>query len=276
MVRASIVLAILLLPALARADDRTDARAAYEEGAAAYDASKWRAAAAAFARADALAPKDSVLGLALTSCARDGEPVLCMNLVERAAARDTLKKEREAVAKKLQPSASGIAFDCADPCTVKVDGTVMDRKVTTWLAPGAHQLDFDTAHGPETRSTTLNAGEILRVSPSPVAAPAPVAPAPVFVSAPLVAKPEHRSKGISPLWFWIGTGVTAVLGGCIIGSGIDTVHQNDAFKARPEPSTRESGIDAQTRTNVFIGATAGAALVTAVLGTFFVKWSSSE
>jgi hypothetical protein len=78
--------------------------------------------------------------------------------------------------------------------------------------------------------------------------------------------------------------VTAVLGGITVVSGIDAVAKHDRFKADGcgSSGSGEVGVDcgdrasagksAQTRTNVFLGATAVLAVTTAAIGIFAVRW----
>jgi hypothetical protein len=67
--------------------------------------------------------------------------------------------------------------------------------------------------------------------------------------------------------------VTAVASGVTIASGVDAIDKHDAFLAYPTERTESEGRAAETRTNVLLGVTGAAAVTTAVLGLFVVRWS---
>lgn len=95
------------------------------------------------------------------------------------------------------------------------------------------------------------------------------------------ATDEASGGGITPVVFIVGAGLTAVAGGVLIWSGIDTLTANDNytryFSESPSPNVPEaeglynSALDAQTRTNVLIGVTAALAATTVVLA-IFTDW----
>jgi hypothetical protein len=88
---------------------------------------------------------------------------------------------------------------------------------------------------------------------------------------------------VDPAWFWIGLGVTGVLGAVTIGSAVDTIGKHGDYVDAQERDASEEELDAaeedgrtaQNRTNVVLGITAGAAVATAVTGAFLVDWSPS-
>lgn len=93
------------------------------------------------------------------------------------------------------------------------------------------------------------------------------------------AKSDWR---IHPAFFFVGLGITAGLGGATIWSGIDTINEPGTDRVRQECAGQgetcplyQEALDKELRTNVLIGATAGAAAVTLVLG-IVGKWSSDE
>jgi hypothetical protein len=78
----------------------------------------------------------------------------------------------------------------------------------------------------------------------------------------------------------VGVGLTAVAGGLTIASGIDTLHNpgEDAVRRECAGQTEscpayQKGRDAQLRTNVLIGVTAGVGVVTGVIGLFLTQWT---
>jgi len=128
------------------------------------------------------------------------------------------------------------------------------------------------------------------------AAPA-LAPPPAAVVAPAAAptgeKPAdegaHKSGKLPPTVFWIGVGLTGVLGGTTLWSGIDTQNNPGPDRVReacqPLPDGSHSsecdslyndGLDKQHRTNLLLGVTAGVGVATAVVGAFFTNWGGSK
>jgi hypothetical protein len=56
-------------------------------------------------------------------------------------------------------------------------------------------------------------------------------------------------------------------------SGLDTQSKHDAFTANPSLASATEGRDAQLRTNILGVVTVAAAIATAFVGIFAVKWS---
>lgn len=88
------------------------------------------------------------------------------------------------------------------------------------------------------------------------------------------------SGGITPVVFIVGAGLTAVMGGVLIWSGVDTLTANDNYvlytnsagaNVRDAEAFYASAVDAQLRTNVLIGVTGALAAATLVLA-FFTDW----
>jgi hypothetical protein len=100
------------------------------------------------------------------------------------------------------------------------------------------------------------------------------------------ARARRDESGISPAWFFVGTGVTVVLGVATAFSGADASKKHDRFASDgcgPGGVGRlpldceqqgQEGKNAQLRTNLLLGATAVLATTTAAVGIFAVKWKS--
>ena len=91
--------------------------------------------------------------------------------------------------------------------------------------------------------------------------------------------PKESSKPLPPVVFFVAGGLTLVAGGATVWSGIDTINnpgqdavRRDCVGQDESCPTYQKGRDAQLRTNVLIGATAGLGVVTAVIGVFFTRW----
>lgn len=89
--------------------------------------------------------------------------------------------------------------------------------------------------------------------------------------------------GITPVVFIVAAGLTAVAGGVLIWSGVDTITANDNYIAAADAnrplaeieSLYGSASDAQTRTNVMIGVTSALAVTSLVL-VFFTDWGGGD
>jgi hypothetical protein len=125
--------------------------------------------------------------------------------------------------------------------------------------------------------------ELVPVPAQPAADTTPhstPAPAQVAVRHEEAAKVDSAS-GLPPWVFWTGAAVTVALGGVSVWSGLNTQAKDDAYRAyvAMPGATRDEGRrgydaadDAQTRTNVLLGVTAGAAAITAAIGLLFTDW----
>lgn len=285
----SIALGLVALSAFswtapARADDTLSnlelARQAYARGELATGQHDYEGAARAFAEADRLAPNPTALESALGAAIQADDARLGMELVARSrrdAASSSLavvEKAREKFARRV----GAIEIRCAKPpCSAKVDGA--SATGTVWVDVGKHQVVFAVGGHDSPLDADVQAEERLVVTQPPPPAEG-VAPAPVVVVREPVDRPRS-SGGISPWWFVGGAAITAGLAAGTIASAVDTSHIHDDFDAvKSKGPTAEgdrlksSGESASVRTYVLIGVTSAAAVATAAVGIFAVKWRS--
>lgn len=124
-------------------------------------------------------------------------------------------------------------------------------------------------------------GEVSFTAPSAPASPtlanatAPGTPEPAPASLAGDSGAGKKSSGWSPAVFYVGAGLTAVLGGITVWSGLDTVNNPGADRVKEECGAlmqREDcelykeGLSKQRRTNVLIGVTAGVGVATVLIG----------
>lgn len=92
-------------------------------------------------------------------------------------------------------------------------------------------------------------------------------------------------RALPPVVFWTAAGVTAVLGGITVWSGLNTSAKNDAYEdyaRQPDATSRETlrayndATSAETRTNVLLACTGVAAVATLAIGVLFTDWQGSE
>ncbi len=262
------------------------ARDAYDRGVRAESRGDHATASRAFADADMLAPSVASLEAALESAMRADDAPLGAELLERAEARVTdagLAKTLDAAKKRFSGRTGKVRVDCgfASTCLVAVDGTARDAARAVHVGVGAHSVMVERDGVRLDRLVDVRAGEVVLLAPEEKSAPA----SPNVVPPVAPPRPETPSeKGLSPVWFFVGVGVTTALGGATIASALDTSAKHDDFArdcgasgVGPVPTgcadRASSGAAADTRTNVLLGVTAGLAALTGVTA-LFVRWSS--
>jgi hypothetical protein len=272
-------LALFLCANAARADESEDDRKAaarlFGEGQKAYGQGDYRHAGDAFESAYRHAPRLQPLWNAARAWHKGGELVHAANLYalylrkappnapDRNSATTALRDLEERVA-KLEVHADG--FD-----GLKVDGVAVDladqnaRSFIVYVTPGAHVIEGAHEGKVTSEHASTNAGSAMSVVLTHAEAPPvqPLTPTPV-------TSPDKRS-GLSPLVVVVGGGLTAVAGGLLLWSGVDTLGQRSTFDASPTQANLDTGRSDQTRTNVFVGITLGLGVLTA-LAAIFVDW----
>jgi hypothetical protein len=281
------------------------ARAAYDRGVRAHDLGDHGAAARAFAEADALAPKAASLEAALESAMKADDAVLGEELVERADGRAPdagLRTTLEAARKRFAGRTGKIKIECAGEarCLVAVDGTAGDARKPIFVGAGPHavvvqrgadrierlvDVKADTIVVVAMNGETTSAGAGASAGGSAGASAGAGAGASAGGSAGAGAG-TGEAHGISSAWFYLGIGLTAVVGGTTLFSGLDAVSKHNHFasdgcaggSSGPLPadcSDRSAeGSRAQTRTNVLLAVTAGLAVTTVAVGIFAVRWKN--
>ncbi len=272
-------------------DSLQRASEAYERGRRAAGERDYLVAARSFAEADTLVPDATALESALQAVVLADDPVLGMNLVERAqrspatAAMSVVNEAGDA----FRSRAGKVTAECgATPCTLEVDG-VSVATLSTWLPLGEHAATLRGGGRVHEQRLAIIAGAsfVLRLpEPSvvPLAPAAPVPVAPVRGAGEVVPDAVPERSSILPIAFWTGVGVTAALGIGAVASNADVASTHDEFVSRCQSGTpasldgclelRNDGEAATTRTQLLYGATATLAAATAVIG--FVWLSSSQ
>lgn len=292
------------------------AREIYDQGAAAYRRGEYAAAAELFARADEIAPNAVALEAALRAALRADEPVLGIELAERAEERlearsrergDARSKERmneRARAREREAdgrgasllAAAGAARDAfasrvgrieasCRGCTARIDGASVPPGRPRWVEAGFHLVQLGSSGRIERRLVNVEPGTLVRVElarpPKPAVAassePSPVAAAPPRASDSSQEPPAApEGRGLSPAWFWGGTAVTGALAVATALSAVDTAMKYSAFVAEPTRYAASAGQAAEARTFVLLGVTAGAGIATAILGIAGVRWHRAD
>jgi hypothetical protein len=308
---AAVLIALLAAAVPASADppkppDAARVRTAAEQfdaGVTAFKAKDYEGAASHFEAADAAVPSPKALRQAIRARVEAGQgsraATLAALALERYASDEATAKLAHETIEKYEPVLHKVSVSCASPCVLAI-GTrsVPGDAATRWvvyLDPGKESLSASFFGGAASapREVVAKAGGAvdLRFEPEEKkAAPAPAPPikpekneVPPEDPKPEDPKPEDpKPKGISPAFFGVGLAATVGLGATTIWSGIDTQTNPgpDAVKKAcagqgSDCPLYQDGLAKQRRTNILIGATAGAAAVTVVFA-IFTRWKSPK
>jgi len=240
------------------------AKEAYDRGTAAYEAKDYRLAAREFAHADELAPNPVALQAALDAAVLADDPLLGMELVDRAG-RDSgttaLVAAADAARVRFAERVGNVSVRCVPArCTATIDGTPILATATRRVLVGSHEVAVSFDDRASIRRSVMVHGK----------------------STSEVVADRTPSAGLAPSWFFVGVAGTALFSGLTIASAIDTSRIHDRFGNAncgvvstaecSELSTK--GASAQNRTNVLLGVSAALGIGTALTGIFFTRWGA--
>jgi hypothetical protein len=274
---------------------------AFDKGREAYKAEEYVEAAEQFEKADSNAPSPAALELAIRARDKAGELDRAATLMSLALKRhpddENLLKIASDLSKRAKATLFELTANCDSPCDLTVGGKIVhggpDTQRLLYILPGTLTV---RAGWPDNRSDSKQVqaeaggkGEVTFVAPSTPATknmaeeptePVAAAPAPV---APSDNGPDKKSSGWSPTVFYVGAGLTAVLGGITVWSGLDTVNNPGTERVKNECGTQgescalyQEGLSKQRRTNVLIGVTAGVGVGTLLVGLLATDWGSGK
>lgn len=259
------------------------AHVAYDDAVEAHRQGDYARAARGFAHADRLVPNDSALRDAIVEATRAGDAALGLMLVARARRSPAHAALQEAAAKAsavFRGRAGRYRTECGQPCSVEVDGQPADPEYDGWLTVGPHVVVITSQGGRDEHRIEILPLETtsIRSATAPVVAAPIVAAPPPALPATTTAPPD---RGLSPIWFWTGAGLTVALAGATAISGLDVNSQRDAFDGHRCGAVGSASCDdlasagrsAVTRTNVLLG-TAVVFGVATLVSAFFVSWKT--
>lgn len=274
------------------AEDVKAAEADFSRGRDAYKKGDYVEAAEYFESADAHAPNERVLELAITSRERAGNldraATLAQYGLETYPNSEKLRKIGEPLVAKAKVDLLEVTVECDEACSV-LDGTRLlhgtpTTKRTVYLTPGDHTIraswsDDRAAAKPVSGASGNHVDVAFTAPPVETETPPPGDATPVD---PMADSGVGKKGGLPPVVFWIGVGATAVLGGVTTWSGIDTVNNPGQDAVRNAcaglgdgcPEYRD-GRSRQTRTNILIGATSAVGIATAIVGIFATNWKGN-
>ncbi len=235
---------------------------AYDRGSAFYLNGDFVRAAQWFETAYRLAPAAPALIQALRAQVRTGHVIRAANLALRlrglhgddADAR-TLAEE---VIRDNESDFVRLELRGCEGCQLEIEGRVWSYSAAFLTPHTDHDVLVTQGERREHHTVRGLPGQHVELGP-PRAGEGPSDGA----SEGTTASPRAPSSaGLSPWFFAVGLGLTAVSGGLLIWSGVDTLDGVDAFDAMPTPEGFEEGQAKELRTNVLVGITAGLAVVT--------------
>jgi hypothetical protein len=273
-----------------------DAHDAYARGTSAFRRGDYASAAREYAAADALAPNPVALQAALDATVLADDPVFGTTLLDRARGErrtDALLTTMLTAEKKFAHRVGRIRLQCPSaPCLGAIDGAAAVAGAPIVVRVGSHAVTLEAAGSVVQKVVTVAPVETVVVGPEPapappVSSPSPVPPPPppppsLRPTAPTPTPVAHAPRGgLSPVWVYAGAVATAVAGGFAIGFGVDTANRHASFARECSTSApscsglASQGQDAQLRTNVLIGVTAGLGVATLVTA-LFVRWHDAS
>lgn len=291
--RAPLLLAIALCSGAASAQPGGDiaaAAAAFQEGQRAQLTQDFPRAAEMFELADAASPSPAALRSAIRNRQAATQLARAATLALRARARDASDPQSAQLAAEvldaLTPRLARISLRCNPSCALLVDGGALSHGASEahelFVDPGDHTLAASWSPGRARRApiTAVAGAQLTLILEAPPEAPAPtpveLTPPPARAAPPPLPPPPPppppvARRPLSPWLFWSALGATAISGGVLVWSGVDTLSARDAYAARPSEQGYLDGVGLQTRTNVLIATTATLAAATA-LAAVFTEW----
>jgi hypothetical protein len=282
-------------------EDVREAGEQFNLGRAAYKEDDFVTAAEHFEKADSLAPNPKVLWLAIDSRQRGGHESRAATLAALATqlyAGDPTFEPAQELLRNALTKFSKLKVECDEACTLMVDtrlvhGRPMEKRFI-FLDAGDYRIkafwDGERSTSESFSASAGQSGHLSFMAPphaAPLTEPA-VDPAPVPDAAPSPAVSVESEqvtgeKPLGPAVFWTGVVLTAGLAGVSIWSGVDAEKNPGAEAVRTlcvnkgaDCPEYQEGLRKQTRTNILWGVTAGAGVVTALIGAIWTDWGSPE
>jgi hypothetical protein len=280
---------------------------AFDRGREAYKSGDPVVAAEAFELADSKAASPVALEYAIRSRDKAGQLDRAGTLAALARRRypdeAALSKLADDVLAKARTRLYELSVTCSEACELVVDGKLVygaaSSERTVFLEEGERTVragfsrnrsdsrtidatrganGYATLDAPRAEAGTDEPEDEALSETSPLPPPEPA----LAVVEPPPSAPE--SSGWSPAVFWVGTGITAVLGGVTLWSGLDTVKNPGEERVQEacrndEPnceSLYEDGRKRQDRTNVLLGMTGAVGLATILIGAAATDWGDES
>ena len=265
----------------------------YDRGRRAFLADDFEGAGVHFENAYRDAPRAETLRLAIRARRKGKQLARAATLAAVAAERypndaPTAKLAKETL-DEAAPELHEYLVECASECAISADGRVVSasdaQKHRFFLDPGAHELGVSFKQGGSlARHVDAKKGgkETLTLEPPPVATPVTLPVTGAGKGTGTRTKTEETpTKPLGPVVFFVAAGVTVALAAATVVSGIDAKNNPGVDAVRRACAGKDTscpeyqdGKSAEARTNVLLGVTIGAAVITGVVGVLFTQWAS--
>ncbi|MBI5537360.1 MAG: hypothetical protein HY898_31850 [Deltaproteobacteria bacterium] len=259
------------------AADRQAAAQAFAEGQRAFTLGDFPHAAESFEKAYAKAPHHAALWNAARSWQKAGETARAANLYARylreAPPNAPDRNSASSALQKISTKLARLEIHATGIDQITVDGQPIES-TSVFVTPGTHLIEGRAGDRTVRQSQPAEAGAVVSVAlvaPPPAASSSPKPPPPPPTSS---AKPS--SGKLPPAVVYVGGAVTVVLAGVMVWSGLDTLGQKKTFDSEPTQANLDDGHSRQTRTNVLLAVTAGAAVLTTVAAVWLVDWKGKS
>jgi hypothetical protein len=278
------------LAAAPTAERIKSAAAEYDAGRRAFTDGKYEDAAVHFENAYHDAPNAQTLRNAIRArhqanqLARAG--TLSLLAQDRYADDEqTLQVAKETIA-EAAPKLFKLTIVCDPECGVAADGRVLSiedaKRFAFFLQPGPHAVAVSWP-GDRSKPLDIKAKEGQSLEQTLEAPPLQLkvvnGSSTTIGGETTPVEPPSR-KPFGPAVFGVMLGLTAVAGGILIWSGIDTLNNPGSAYVRmncvglgDQCPAYQQGVSEQTRTNVMIGVTGGVGLLTLITAAFLTQWS---
>jgi hypothetical protein len=260
-----LLLATLAVAVPARADEPTSdkrrAAALFDEAVGRFNRAEFAEAARGFYEADRLAPSAVAITNAIAAARKASEHLLVARAAERAIARGDALVEARAAMAEAATRLCRLDLSCEGPsCAMTLDGEGAPVG-TAWTLPGTHRITAKAGPAAAEQHIACSAGARYRIALQPRAETPKDKPAP------------PPRKGLHRAGFFVGVGVTAVLAGATIGSGVDAMAAKRALPRDEAEQAQIDGVLGRARRTDFLLLGAGLAAVgTAALGIWGTDW----
>ncbi|QQR91017.1 MAG: hypothetical protein IPJ88_04600 [Myxococcales bacterium] len=262
---------------------RKGAAEAYDAGAAAFLAENYEVAARWFDTAYRLWPSAIALGQSIRAYLATSDLPAAANrallLLEKFPMHPASVDVGMPTLKRAEDELGKIRARC-EACTLLVNDRLVEQREFFVLPEQEILVSAEFSSGVVKRRLSLKPQEVLDVE---LQAPAQSETVDEDSNLQTTLKPasgekasEPKQEGLSPLFVYTGIGLSSILLGLTIWSGMDMLAGIDDYENNPTAEALDKDQSKELRTSLFIGATALSVLATATVALFFTDWSDGD
>lgn len=249
----------------------------YDAAVAHFERAEYATAAKLFLEADMLHPSTEALSNAIAAARHANDHLLVARIALRAQARAETAPELAAQGRKALAEAevhlSRLELSCTPaPCELSLDGDPAPPG-RIHVLPGSHRVTARAKEHTQSHDLVTAAAATYRVSLEVVA---PTLPAPAERSASPGPSPgdlrqrAQRVNGdtppLSPAVFYASLGVTGVVAGLTVWSGLDALEQKRELDDPPSEASRDQLVASVRRTDILLISSVLLAATTTYIG----------